>query len=405
MSLVPIEQTDNGRVLLVEDDDGLVDSISAILTDAGYLLSTCQNGLDALAQLKADPPDLVILDLMMPIMNGWEFRAAQRADPAIADVPVVVISADRTSKAAAVHADSYVGKPFRAGELLHEVERVLLERARQDRARRLEETGRMTLLGHVAAEVGHDINNPLAFAMGNLELIDEELSGLAEDLAILRDACRTAYDTSALARVERRLATTKNLLRDGRTGADRVRRIVRNLQSLAQPAGDRRKQLDLRLILDRCILAASARIDCRSKVIRDYHEGAEVWGNERQLTNLFLNLLVNAAESIPPGRVEANTIRVTIELVENWCVVEIGDNGSGMSNALRQRIFEPFFTTKGREGGMGLGLAICRDIVESHGGQIEAESIGEAGSVFRVRLTSLSTRQPEADFRTEITRA
>jgi signal transduction histidine kinase len=392
----PTLPTDQWRVLLVEDDEALRDSVSAVLTDAGYLLSTCDNGRDALAHLKANPADIVVLDLMMPIMNGWEFRTAQREDLAIADVPVVVISADRSAKASAVHADSYVRKPFRAGDLLHEIERVLLERSRQHQGTLSEEARRLTLLGQVAAGVGHDINNPLAFAMGNLEMIDETLSGFGDDVALLRGACRTADHASALGRIAQRLATTQDFLRDSRTGVDRVRLIVRNLQSLGQRGEDVRERLDLRAILDRSISAASTRIEYCSRLVRDYQEGAAVWGSERRLAHAFVNLLVNAAESMTPGQLDANTIRLTVRRVDNWCIAEIADNGSGMSVAVQRRIFEPFFTTKGREGGLGLGLAICRDIVEANGGTIDAESNGTTGSTFRVRLPALLKARPDA---------
>jgi two-component system NtrC family sensor kinase len=397
---LPIARTDQWRVLLVEDDDCSVDAISMVLTDAGYLLSTCRNGRDALAAVKADPPDVIVLDLVMPVMNGWEFRAAQRADRAIADIPVLVVSADRSPKAIAVHADSYLEKPFDARALLQEVERILLERARQRQASVVEEPRRLTVLGQVGAGLGHDINNPLAFAIGSLELIDAKLPEFGDDLAVLRDGCRNLIEVKALARIEQRLESIHDLLRDGRTGADRIRMIVRNLQSLAPRTTDPRRTLDLPVILDRSISAASTRIKYCSKLVRNYHGDTEVWGSERGLTQLFLNLLVNATESIAPDRIESNTIRVSIDRDESWCIVEIRDSGSGMSSAVRRRIFEPFFTTKGREGGVGLGLTICRDIVEAHGGRIEAESISECGSTLRVRLPALANvGRPAGEFR------
>jgi CheY-like chemotaxis protein len=239
--------------------------------------------------------------------------------------------------------------------------------------------------------------------MGNLEMIDQTLSGFDDDLAILRETCRTARDASALARVGQRLATTQDFLRDSRTGVDRVRLIVRNLQSLAQRSDDSRRRVDLRVILDRSISAATTRIQSSARLVRDYQNGVEVWGSERRLAHLFLNILVNAAESMATGPAEANTIRVTLRRAENWCIAEISDTGAGMSTAVQRRIFEPFFTTKGRVGGIGLGLAICRDIVEAHGGQVEGDSNAERGTTFRVRLPALLKQgQPEVRFQPDV---
>src|SRR5438552_12038391 len=82
------------RILLAEDDDDISESVRGVLEDAGYAVETCRNGQEALKRLREDPADLVVLDLMMPVLDGWEFRAAQRADRSIAEIPVVVISAD-----------------------------------------------------------------------------------------------------------------------------------------------------------------------------------------------------------------------------------------------------------------------------------------------------------------------
>jgi signal transduction histidine kinase len=121
-------------------------------------------------------------------------------------------------------------------------------------------------------------------------------------------------------------------------------------------------------------------------LVRQYDSGVKVLGNETRLTQVFLNLVVNAAQSIPEDWTEHRHIFVATRLDGNVAVVEVRDTGRGMTPVQKDRIFEPFFTTKGRIGGTGLGLAICKEIVQSHGGVIEVASEIGRGSSFIVRL-------------------
>jgi two-component system NtrC family sensor kinase len=374
------------RILLAEDDDDISESVKVVLEDAGYTVERCRNGKEALERLRQDPADLIVLDLMMPVMDGWEFRAQQRADRAIADVPVVVITADASAKAAAVHADSYVRKPFGANELVTAVERVLLERDRKDLAARLEETERLALLGTIAAGVGHEINNPLSFTMGNLELAESAVTAIRADLSESVEAGAPGHDFGGLERIDEKLDRLASLLQDSRTGAERVRLIVRNLQSLGRRSDDRRTRLDLAKVVDSAISIVWNQIKSRAILTRVYSQGVAVAGDETRLGQVFLNLLVNACQAIHDPRPEANSIVVSIREETGVAIVEIRDSGVGMSKALAARVFEPFFTTKGQGQGTGLGLSISRDIVDAHDGEIFAESEPGQGSTFTVRL-------------------
>lgn len=372
------------RVLLAEDDDDIAESVSGVLTDAGYTVETCRNGQEALARLREDPADLVVLDLMMPVMDGWEFRAIQRADRSIADIPVVVISADGSAKAAAVHAESYVKKPFAAADLVAAVERVLLQRDRRHLAARLEETERLTLLGTIAAGVGHEINNPLSFAMGNLDLSDVIVGEIRSDLNELRD--EGGANPAIVSALSDKLDKLAALLQDSRTGADRVRLIVRNLQSLSRRSDDRRSRVDLRKVLDSSIAMVWNQIKSRATLERNYEESVHVAADEARLGQIFLNLLVNASQAIQRPDPTTNVIRIAIRKEAGYGVVDVEDTGVGMSRSMRSRIFEPFFTTKGQGEGTGLGLSICQDIVKDHGGTITVDSELGRGSVFTVFL-------------------
>ena len=373
------------RILLAEDDEDISESVRGVLEGAGYSVERCRNGQEALDRLREDPADLVVLDLIMPVMDGWEFRALQRGDRSIADIPVVVITADGSAKAAAVHAESYVKKPFGANDLVNAVERVLLEKDRKAVASRLEETERLAQLGIIAAGVGHEVNNPLTFTMGNLELSDALVAALKGEISSLR-RLGVAPDASAVVRIDEKLDRLAALIQDGRTGAERVRLIVRNLQSLGRRSEDRRGRLDVREVVDSAISIVSSHIKSRATLKRVYTDVLDVAGDETRLGQVFLNLLMNAAQAIHDSSPDANTIVVTIRQESECAVVEIRDSGIGMSKAQEARAFEPFFTTKGHGEGTGLGLSISREIVNAHGGRITVRSEPGRGSTFTVRL-------------------
>jgi len=383
------------RVVIAEDNEDFRELLSTALVRAGYEVDSCRNGQEALELLLVKPADLVLLDLNMPVMDGWQFRMAQRADQAIADVPVLVMTSDPSPQARAIHADGYVQKPFAWPELLHEIERVLLERARRDQAARLEETDRLALLGTVAAGVGHEINNPLAFAMGNLEIIDEALPALRAEMANLLGPHAAPEQRESLERLLSQFDDVRGLLAGSRAGVGRVRMIVRNLRSLSARPVERRERLDLVRVVDASVSMVSGQIKNRATILRSDTDSAQVLGEEGRLCQVFLNLLVNAAQSMPADRFETNRIYISTKLEGDWAVVEIRDTGRGMSKTLQARIYEPFFTTKGAEGGTGLGLSISKDIIASHGGRIEVHSEPERGSAFRVFLP-LPKTEPES---------
>src|SRR5262249_19965782 len=165
------------RLLLVEDDAELRSSLSDLLTGDGYEVLGASNGSEALDLLKQAPlPDLILLDLMMPVKDGWQFRIEQKRDPSIASIPVLAISADDTPKAVAIDAEVYIKKPFQYATLLDAIRRVIEEK-------RLIHLDRMASLGTLAAGIAHEINNPLTYVIANLQLLEEEVPRLAHEYA------------------------------------------------------------------------------------------------------------------------------------------------------------------------------------------------------------------------------
>ncbi|MCE9671751.1 ATP-binding protein [Myxococcus stipitatus] len=238
----------------------------------------------------------------------------------------------------------------------------------------LVQAGRMAAVGQLAAGVGHEINNPLAYIVSNLEHASEESEALAKELGDRRDAGS-------------RLREVSQALREALHGADRVRRIVRDLKTFSRPDDEKQGPVELAEVLDSAVKIAMGELRPRAKVVRDYGDVTWVEGNEARLAQVFLNLLINAAQALPEGRAEENEVRlVTRAGPDGWAVAEVRDTGSGISPESLGRIFDPFYTTKPVGVGTGLGLSLCHAYVTAMGGSISVESELGKGSVFRVML-------------------
>ncbi|WP_141588343.1 MULTISPECIES: sensor histidine kinase [unclassified Myxococcus] len=227
---------------------------------------------------------------------------------------------------------------------------------------------RLIALGRIAAGVGHEINNPLAFILSNLEYIHQELQQ-KEHLS------------------ERDRQEVLEALAETRDGAERIRLIVRDLQTLSRAEDVGTGPSDLGSVVRTAAKMAMHELRHRARLVVECEGLPPVQGNGARLGQVFLNLLLNAAQSIVPGEVEKNEVHiVACESKAGRVAVEVRDTGCGISPEHRERIFDPFFTTKPLGVGTGLGLAVCHGIVTSLGGTLTVESAPERGSIFRVTL-------------------
>lgn len=232
---------------------------------------------------------------------------------------------------------------------------------------RLALADRMATVGTVAAGVAHEVNNPLTYVLLNLDRIETNLrhvTGDPDKMASLRIAVEQARD-----------------------GAQRVRNIIADLRSFSTSPEESARSVDVRTVMSSAISIAIRDIREKATLEQCFDEVPSVLANEGKLGQVFLNLLVNAAQAIPEGAPDANQIRVTTRRDGgDRVLVEVADTGRGMPPDVLRRVFDPFFTTKPIGKGTGLGLSICHKIITSLGGEIEAESKPGKGSVFRVYL-------------------
>jgi PAS domain S-box-containing protein len=272
-----------------------------------------------------------------------------------------------------------------AGEPLCQVmiERDLSER-RALQARLLL-TDRLASMGTLAAGVAHEINNPLAYVMANIGFARSEMERLG-----------TGGDPPEGG--ARHLREIRDALTESLQGAERVRQIVRDLKVFSRGDEERRDLVDLHRVIESSINIAWNEIRERARLVKELGDVPLVEANEARLGQVFLNLLVNAAQAIPEGESEAHEIRVTTRTdLSGKALIEIRDTGSGIPRDIIGRIFDPFFTTKPATIGTGLGLSVCHGIVASLGGEIGVESEIGAGSTFRVLLppAAVLTARPE----------
>jgi len=353
------------RLLLVEDDGSIRYALSEMLADEGFAVTTAVNGREALDELRrAAPPDIIVLDLMMPVMDGWEFRVEQRSDPLLAGIPLLAMSADLSAKARAIAAEAYVRKPIDFPELLRELHAVIGRATRQ----RLATADRMAALGTLASGIAHEINNPLTYVIANLQMLAERLP--------------TAPDRSTRELVD--------VVADALDGAERIRKLVKQVQMVSPgQRTERQSTVALRDVISRTLTLMDNQIRHRARLVLnlDRHD-LLVRGDADRLEQLFVNLLLNAVQSIPEGHATENEIRIGLHKMpgQQAAGVHIADTGSGIPLALQERIFQPFFTTRPIGQGSGLGLSICRGIVTALGGEMSFDSEPGVGSTFRVVL-------------------
>jgi signal transduction histidine kinase/ActR/RegA family two-component response regulator len=351
-------------------DDGYVDGVGATWADVergrGPVGTAIRTGRVALARRISDDPAFEV----------WRREAERRGFEAMVALPLVTDAG--VLGALAIYAGD-------VDALQDEEEVRLLEKLAEDlsfgigalrgRAERrsmltkLVEADRLAAVGTLAAGVAHEINNPLAYLLGGLEYVEQQLGGAAGPCASL-DEIRV-------------------VLGEMRTGGERIREIVKDLKTFSRDGEGTRVAIDVRHVADASINMAASELKQHSACVqREYGPVRAVLASEARLGQVVVNLLVNAAhafEEAQGSRPREIAVRTRMDGLDR-VVLEIADTGRGIPPENLTRIFEPFFTTKPVGVGTGLGLWISRNLVLSLGGDLEVESATGVGSVFRVVL-------------------
>jgi len=232
----------------------------------------------------------------------------------------------------------------------------------------LQVADRMAAIGSLAAGVAHEINNPLTYVLANLEEASQRIAGLDEN------------------NLQSNLQKANSCLHIATEGAGRVQRTIQDLKTLTRSNDDPVSPVNVQKVLDSTIGIALNTVKHRGKLTTSHEQTRAALANDSRLGQVFLNLIINASESLPEDR----DLQIQIDSYETneHVVVEIRDTGSGIPTEQLDRIFDPYYTTKPVGVGTGLGLWVSRNLLHNMGGEIEVESTVGEGSVFRVKLAA-----------------
>jgi len=349
----------------------------------------CGLDLDGLVTF-CNPAALRILGLSAPEqLLGRSFYAMARLPGAEQALPAVWIEAAvhtyahleqelhlKRDDGALVPVQHSAAAMLRQGKLVGRVVTFLdiAERKRAEEALRksqaqLRMADRLATVGTLSAGVAHEINNPLAYTVANLSFVRDALARLPDSMPGLD------------------VAELRASIAEASEGAERVRRIVKDMKTLSRMDDERIGVVDVEAALDASVNMAIHELRHRAQVVKDYARVPLVRCNEGRLVQVFLNLLVNAAQAITGNAPERNEVRLaTCVDGRGRVAVEISDTGVGIPEEVLPRIFDPFFTTKPVGVGTGLGLSICHSLVTGMGGDIEVASKVGVGTRFLIVL-------------------
>ena len=265
----------------------------------------------------------------------------------------------------------------------------------RERARATQE--RLATVGSLAAGVAHEINNPLAYVIANVQYALDSISQWPPMQTLTPPPVEGAPATLRPpdSAIERERTQLKEALVEANEGARRVQRIVADLKTLARQGDDRVEPIDVAHTLNWAIGVTMTEIRHRARLVKNIEKIAPVRGDEARLGQVFVNVLLNAAQAIEPGNAMENEITVRAFEHDGRVVIEVTDSGVGIPEENLTKIFDPFFTTKPRGIGTGLGLSICHEIIASMRGSLTAENHSPHGAKFVLQIPALTAYQSQ----------
>ena len=397
----PLAQAGRKPVALVADDEPDMRRFLRTELEEDYELIEAVNGLEAMQKAGEFLPDIILLDMMMPHMDGLEVCRELRKHEATIKIPIILLTAraDEETKFDALQmgANDFLAKPFSSTELharirnlieSHDYQRKLSQQNHdltsaieqiKETEMQLVQSEKLASLGRLSAGIIHEINNPLNFSMTGLYALRNKSKTLSLEQ-------RAEYD---------------EILNDVEEGLKRVRNIVSDLRTFTHPGGGTGEPVDVADTVGASLRFLAGEWKDKVNIEQNLPSDQIIWANRNKLIHVFVNLLQNSIDALQEKTFadgEKPTIWIEGRSQGDRGLIFIRDNGLGIEPKLLGKIFDPFFTTKEVGKGMGLGLSICYRIVHNYGGKISVKS--ERGKFCEFTLDFPVKDTPEAELET-----
>ncbi len=402
-------EIEKSLILIIDDNTNNIQLLFDVMKTHGYNVLVANNGDSALNKVQAFSPDLILLDIMMPGMDGFETCRRLKADEKTKDIPVIFMTALTNTadkiKGFKLGAVDYITKPFHQEEVLARVNIQLklrnLNRQLQQSQFQLMQAEKICSLGQLVAGVAHEVNNPVGFIAGNLEYTSNYIQDLIS-LLNLYQIHLPKPPVEIIRKVDEidldfLLEDLPKMINSMNLGIERITEIMESLRNFSRKDATEKKTADIHQGIDTTLMILSHRLKPNKvfpkiEVVKEYGDLPEVECYPGQLNQVFMNLLSNAIdaieEEIKVSKSSIPQIRINTALTNNDSIkISIKDNGNGMSKEVRRKLFDAFFTTKSEGKGTGLGLSISYQIItEIHGGSLECFSSEGEGTEFVIHI-------------------